>query len=206
MPLRQRPQIWEWARIWGKDSMRHVMNGDAAEMAGLRTGESRFLALPGMERQEERQVQVQMQMHLRVRKRRLGGRRLLAGVARCRAREGYLRWLASFFWVSRKRRTRSRERALPKTTRDSTRGGLVVEPVRMARRSMKFSLTDHSLASPSCLRAVVMGSRDQSEASRVAICSRTKARVSSGVRFLGSYVLPHHRGNSLQESHRSASR
>lgn len=48
---------------------------------------------------------------------------------------------ANFFWMSRKRRTRSRVRGLPKTTRLSSSGGDMVLPVMIARSSMKFSLT-----------------------------------------------------------------
>ena len=68
----------------------------------------------------------------------------------------------------------------------------MVLPVMMARRSMKFSLTDHCFSSPSFFRA---GSRaswvqfDESKASRTVSCSAAKARVSSRVRFLGSEDL-----------------
>lgn len=77
-------------------------------------------------------------------------------------------------------------RGLPKTSMDSMRGGDWVEPVTMARRSMKFSLTDQALASPRALRADSIASCSQVVASRVRSCSAAKARVSSGERFLGS--------------------
>src|SRR6266702_506215 len=65
------------------------------------------------------------------------------------------------------------------------RGGDMVLPVRMARRSMKFSLTDQDFSSPSFLRAGSMASWVQPVTSRRASWSAAKARVSSGVRFLG---------------------
>ena len=52
-----------------------------------------------------------------------------------------------------KRRNRSSERALPKTIRLSSSGGLAALPVRMARSSMKLSFTGHSLSTPSCFSA-----------------------------------------------------
>src|ERR1700744_5142943 len=79
--------------------------------------------------------------------------------------------LVSFFWVSRKRRTRSRVRDLPKTTMLSRRGGDMVLPVRIARRSMKFSLTDHCFSSPSFFKAGSRASWVQSGGSRMVSCS-----------------------------------
>ncbi len=59
-------------------------------------------------------------------------------------------------------------------------------PVRIARRSMKFSFTLHCLASPRALSAVSMEVASQVAASRAVSCSAAKAIVSSKVRFLGS--------------------
>ena len=61
----------------------------------------------------------------------------------------------------------------------------MVLPVMMARRSMKFSFTDHCFSSPNFFRADSRVSMVQSVASSVASWSTVKARVSSRVRFLG---------------------
>ena len=64
----------------------------------------------------------------------------------------------------------------------------MVLPVMMARRSMKFSLTDQDFSSPSFLRADSIASCVQSVASRTVSCSAAKASVSSRVLFLGRKI------------------
>ena len=80
---------------------------------------------------------------------------------------------------------RSTARALPKTSRLSSSGGDCVLPVRMARRSIKFSFTLHSWAMPVARTAASMPSWDHSAGSSAVSSSAVKARVSSSVRFLG---------------------